>query len=77
MSHVLNAAEFGCKLPRHLVSHAGEEVTTNSEGQNAANPAWVIDTDWHITEPRDLWTSRVPAKRGDLAPHVLWIDVLL
>ena len=22
----------------------------------------VIDTDTHLTEPRDLWTSRAPAK---------------
>jgi hypothetical protein len=76
MSHVLDTAEFGCKLPRHLVSHAGEEVTTNSEGQNTANPARVIDTDSHVTEPRDLWTSRMTAERGDLVLHARWIDDL-
>ncbi len=33
----------------------------------------VIDTDTHIIEPADLWTSRVSTKRwGDLVPHVLW-----
>ncbi len=31
---------------------------------------WVIDADTHITEPPDLFTSRLPAKFKDLAPHV-------
>jgi predicted TIM-barrel fold metal-dependent hydrolase len=30
----------------------------------------VADVDSHIIEPADLWTSRVPAKWGDLVPHV-------
>ncbi len=30
----------------------------------------VIDVDTHITEPADLWTSRVPAKWKDLVPHI-------
>lgn len=30
----------------------------------------VIDTDSHVTEPRDLWTSRMSARWGDLIPHV-------
>lgn len=30
----------------------------------------VIDVDSHITEPPDLWTSRVPAKWRDQVPHV-------
>jgi predicted TIM-barrel fold metal-dependent hydrolase len=30
----------------------------------------VIDTDTHVSEPRDLWTSRVPAKWRDAVPHV-------
>ncbi len=30
----------------------------------------VIDTDTHITEPADLWTSRVPAKWRDRVPHI-------
>src|SRR3974390_358518 len=32
---------------------------------------WVIDADSHITEPRDVWTSRVPAKYKDRVPHVV------
>jgi predicted TIM-barrel fold metal-dependent hydrolase len=32
---------------------------------------WVIDTDTHITEPGDLWTSRLPAKFKDVAPHIV------
>ena len=31
-----------------------------------------IDADTHITEPADVWTSRVPAKWKDLVPHVKW-----
>jgi uncharacterized protein len=30
----------------------------------------VIDSDTHIVEPKDLWTSRVAKKWGDLVPHV-------
>jgi uncharacterized protein len=32
----------------------------------------VIDTDTHVVEPPDLWTSRMPEKYGDLVPHVKW-----
>ncbi len=32
---------------------------------------WVIDVDTHITEPADLWTSRLPAKFHDRAPHIV------
>ncbi len=30
----------------------------------------VIDVDTHVSEPADLWTSRVSSKWGDLIPHV-------
>ncbi|MBW1885217.1 MAG: hypothetical protein JRJ58_16920, partial [Deltaproteobacteria bacterium] len=29
-----------------------------------------IDTDAHVTEPPDLWTSRLPAKWGDAIPRL-------
>ena len=32
---------------------------------------WVIDTDTHISEPGDLWTSRLPSKYKDDAPHIV------
>jgi predicted TIM-barrel fold metal-dependent hydrolase len=33
----------------------------------------VIDTDTHIVEPYDLWTSRISVKKyGDAVPHVRW-----
>jgi predicted TIM-barrel fold metal-dependent hydrolase len=32
---------------------------------------WVIDTDAHITEPGDVWTSRVPARFRDRAPYLV------
>jgi predicted TIM-barrel fold metal-dependent hydrolase len=35
----------------------------------------VIDTDTHIIEPADLWTSRVSVKKyGDRVPHVRWSE---
>ena len=34
----------------------------------------VIDTDTHITEPADVWTSRVASKWGDLVPHIQKLD---
>ncbi|MDP1818858.1 MAG: amidohydrolase family protein [Acidimicrobiales bacterium] len=37
----------------------------------AATP--VIDTDTHITEPRDTWTARMSKKKwGDMIPHVVY-----
>jgi predicted TIM-barrel fold metal-dependent hydrolase len=30
----------------------------------------VIDTDSHVIEPADLWTSRIPARYGDAVPQV-------
>lgn len=35
----------------------------------------IVDTDTHITEPPDLWTSRMSKQKwGDLIPHVRYID---
>ncbi len=34
----------------------------------------VIDTDTHVTEPPDLWTTRLPAKWGDAVPHLEKVD---
>ena len=34
----------------------------------------VIDTDTHRTEPRDLWTSRAPARYADRVPRVETVD---
>jgi hypothetical protein len=35
----------------------------------------IIDTDTHINEPKDLWTSRLSRQKwGDLIPEVRWID---
>ncbi|MEN8160396.1 MAG: amidohydrolase, partial [Myxococcota bacterium] len=31
---------------------------------------WVIDVDTHITEPGDLWTSRLPKRFRDRAPQI-------
>jgi hypothetical protein len=32
-----------------------------------------IDSDTHLTEPADVWTSRVPAKWKDKVPNVRWV----
>src|SRR5271168_336668 len=35
----------------------------------------IIDTDTHIIEPYDLWTSRVSTQRwGNMVPHVEWSE---
>lgn len=35
----------------------------------------VIDTDTHVIEPYDLWTSRISVQKwGDKVPHVKWDD---
>lgn len=34
-------------------------------------PELIIDSDSHITEPRDVWTARVPAKFRERVPHVV------
>ena len=39
-----------------------------------ASPA-IFDTDTHVVEPPDLWTSRLPKKWGDEVMHVAWNDL--
>src|SRR5688500_3658842 len=34
----------------------------------------IIDADAHVSEPPDLWTSRVPRKYRDHVPHVVRCD---
>lgn len=52
----------------------GEEVPVQASDVDGYR---VIDTDTHVIEPYDLWTSRLPAgKWGDLVPHVRWDDDL-
>ena len=38
-------------------------------------PIAVIDVDTHVTEPADLWTSRLAARYKDEAPHVEWDEL--
>jgi uncharacterized protein len=35
-------------------------------------PIPIIDVDSHLTEPTDLWTSRMAGKYADLAPRAVW-----
>jgi predicted TIM-barrel fold metal-dependent hydrolase len=39
-----------------------------------ATPMRVIDTDAHVTEPADLWTSRLPSRWVDKAPTLERVD---
>lgn len=39
-----------------------------------SEPIAVIDVDSHLTEPADLWTSRLPRKFRERSPHVAWDD---
>lgn len=32
----------------------------------------IIDTDTHVVEPPDLWSSRMSSRWGDMVPHVQW-----
>jgi predicted TIM-barrel fold metal-dependent hydrolase len=34
----------------------------------------IIDTDTHVVEPPDLWTSRVPTRLKDEVPNVRWVE---
>ena len=34
----------------------------------------LVDSDSHVTEPADLWTSRMPAKFADIAPKPVWVE---
>jgi predicted TIM-barrel fold metal-dependent hydrolase len=48
----------------------------NRMATSLADEIKVIDTDTHVIEPYDLWTSRVSAKWGDKIPQVRWNDEL-
>ena len=44
---------------------------TNTESTTQANEElpWFISVDDHVIEGPDVWTSRLPAKFKDKAPH--------
>ena len=44
------------------------KATTSSSSPKVQG--WFIDADAHLSEPGDLWTSRLPAKYRDRAPHI-------
>ena len=47
-------------------------TTLSAPGEPIASRLRVIDTDTHVIEPPDLWTSRMPSKWGDMVPHLEW-----
>src|SRR5580698_6561627 len=53
-----------------------DDPTTSSRrtaGRRLMSKLAVIDTDAHVTEASDLWTSRISSKWGDLVPHIRMI----
>lgn len=49
-------------------------MTRFNEALGLDSDVLIIDTDTHLTEPADLWTSRAPAKYADRVPRVEQID---
>ena len=45
-------------------------VAPNTNSSSVFDRIKAIDVDTHITEPADVWTSRVSKKWGDRVPHV-------
>src|SRR5439155_16564686 len=53
-----------------VASHARVPTT----GFEMSGSGTIVDTDTHVVEPADLWTSRLPKKWGDEVMHVRWDD---
>ena len=49
-------------------------LTSFNDTLGLEDDAFIVDTDTHLTEPRDLWTSRAPAKYADRVPRVEVVD---
>src|SRR5579872_6014658 len=50
---------------------AAERALETCESKTATDKMpWLISVDDHVTEPRDLWTSRLADKFRDRAPRV-------
>jgi len=47
-----------------------ETLTAPAPGDMLETMPWLISVDDHVTEPPDLWTSRLPAKFKDRGPQV-------
>lgn len=47
------------------------DATTSADAVSTSSERFkVFDVDTHVSEPGDLWTSRVPKKWGDAVPHL-------
>src|ERR1700733_4071292 len=46
----------------------------SNTGQASEQTKWFIDTDSHVTEPRDVWSSRVPRRYADQMPRLMRSD---
>lgn len=50
---------------------AAVDLSVDHRDNRAADPSWlIVDTDSHVTEPPDVWTSRVPKQYTDVVPRV-------
>jgi uncharacterized protein len=51
---------------------SGSDTTTGvgTDGDDLLDGIKIIDTDTHLSEPYDLWTSRAPARYRDLVPQI-------
>ena len=58
-----------CKVRGFGLLLRAQHITGGHDLMAVTTP--VIDTDTHITEPRDTWTARMSKKKwGDMIPHV-------
>src|SRR5438309_11757064 len=59
--------------PTHTVTR--NSGSTRRAGYEMSVSGAIVDTDTHVVEPADLWTSRLPKKWGDEVMHVRWDDL--
>lgn len=49
-------------------------VEATPDGSTAASRIpLIVDLDSHVVEPRDVWSSRLPAKYRDIGPHIEYL----
>ena len=56
------------------ISPTSTQMINTYKGSGIVDNRWIIDSDSHITEPRDVWTAHVPAKWRDHVPYVVRND---
>ncbi|MAG30361.1 MAG: hypothetical protein CL908_05630, partial [Deltaproteobacteria bacterium] len=59
-------------LDSNEVERRENKAASKEAPMAAKRPYTIIDSDSHVTEAADLWTSRVPAHLKDRVPRVEW-----